>query len=96
MNEIQTKRLAILALIIVFLVIIFGNPHFRRMIAARKTKKILAEKIRKLKRENEILEKRLEELDRDRAGAYYRIAREELGMIKNGENKYRLIEKQKD
>ena len=63
------------------------------MIIYKQNRKILANQIKDMKRENELLEKRLEEFRKTPEKAYYRIAREELGMIKKGEYKYRFIEK---
>ncbi|MEA2081855.1 MAG: septum formation initiator family protein [Elusimicrobiota bacterium] len=92
MNDEQKKKLFYLLAAVVFIVSVFGNQHFRRLLIYRKNKKILQLKIAGLEKKNAALRKQLEMFEKHPEKAYYKIAREEFGMIEPGEIKYRFID----
>jgi len=92
MNDEQKKRLFYLTVVAVFIAAAFGNQHFRRLLIYRKTKKILQMKIADLEKKNAALKKQLEMFEKNPGKAYYKMAREEFGMIEPGEIKYRFID----
>jgi len=92
MNDEQKRRLFYLLAAVVFVASALGNQHFRRLLIYRKNKKILQMKIAGLEKKNAALRKQLEMFEKNPEAAYYKIAREELGMIEPGEIKYRFID----
>ena len=94
-SEEQKRNYFVLALVVAYIVIALGNHHFRRLLVYKKNKKILEAQIAELDEKNRELEKCLEEFEKNPEKVYYRIAREEYGMIKKGELKYRFIDKPK-
>ncbi len=92
MNDEQKKRLFYLLAAVSFVAFAFGNQHFRRLLIYRKNKKILQMKIAELEEKNIALRKQLEMFEKNPRQAYYKIAREEFGMIEPGEIKYRFID----
>jgi len=87
----KRKKIYIAVAIFIFLVIIFGNNHFKRLIIYKKTKKKLEMKLKNLRKENQELEKKIGEFEKNPEKAYFEYARENLGMIKKSEKKYRFI-----
>jgi len=77
---------------VIFAATAFGNQHFKRLLIYKRNKKILRMQITELEKENAALKKQLEMFEQNPKEAYYKIAREEFGMIEPGEIKYRFIE----
>ncbi len=92
MSDEQKRRLFYLVAAAIFIAAAFGNQHFRRLLIYRKNKKILQMKIADLEKKNAVLRKQLEMFEKNAGEAYYKIAREEFGMIEPGEIKYRFID----
>ncbi|MFH1958480.1 MAG: septum formation initiator family protein [bacterium] len=87
------KYLIVLAICLGFIVIALGNQHFRRMIIYRRNRKILITQVEELRKKNEQLSKKIEVFEKNPEKAYYKMAREDFGMIKEGEVKYHFIKK---
>jgi len=87
------KYLIALAICLGFIFIALGNQHFRRMIIYRRNRKILIIQVEEMRKKNEQLSKDIEVFEKNPEKAYYKMAREEFGMIKEGEVKYHFIKK---
>jgi len=87
------RRLIIFAICLAFIVIALGNQHFRRMLVYRRNRKILITQVEELKRKNKKLAARIKAFEKNPEKTYYKMAREEFGMIEKGELKYRFIKK---
>jgi len=81
------KHLIVLAICLGFIVIALGNQHFRRMIIYRRNRKILIKQVERLKNKNDRLEAKIRTFEKNPKKAYYKMAREDFGMIKKGELK---------
>lgn len=89
------KRLIIFVICLAFIIIALGNQHFRRMIVYRRNRKILIAQVEELKRKNKKLAAKIEAFEKNPKKAYYKLAREEFGMIEKGEVKYHFIRTKK-
>jgi cell division protein FtsB len=82
-----------LAALLVYVFIFSRHGYLRRRELARENERLQTE-IEDLKRENERLREELNRLDDPEA--VEKLAREELGLVKDGETVYRFVEKDED
>lgn len=84
------KRIFITVIVLIIIIFFFGNKNFRSLLALHKEKKRLAQYLDVLKDENADIKEKIEMYKND--PEYLEdLAREKLGMIKQGEIKYKFI-----
>jgi cell division protein FtsB len=84
---------AALLAVLVYIFVFSRHGYLRRRELARDNEQLSAE-VEELRHENELLREELERLDDPEA--VEKIAREELGLVKEGETVYRFVEKDEE
>jgi len=89
------RKILILVVIIGILIFLFANKNFQTLLILNKKIVQLKQRIAGLEDENKKLKEDLEAMKND-PEYIESLAREELGLIKPGETKYRFIESQEE
>ena len=89
MVKAQKRKLVLWIMIGLALVILVGNRSFWRLIKAYREKAGLEAALARLAEENQALRRQIYVYEHD-DGAIEKLAREELGLTKEGEIEYRL------
>ena len=89
MTKIQKQKLFFWLVISLAILILVGNKNFWRLVKAYRERASLRQELQKLEAENKELQKDIYLLEHNDQ-AIEKIAREELGMTKNGEIEYRV------
>ncbi|MFO7891400.1 MAG: septum formation initiator family protein [bacterium] len=92
------KRFTWLIYLIIFLIVLIilslGDRGFLKQIQAYKKQSQLQEEIKELQAEKKVLEEKIDQLDKPEI--VEKVAREEYGMAKEGEEVYKVIPADKD
>ncbi|MDD5491522.1 MAG: septum formation initiator family protein [bacterium] len=89
MTKIQKQKLFFWLVIGLAVLVLVGNRNFWRLIKAYRERVSLQHQLKKLETENKELQKNIYLLENSDQ-AIEKIAREELGMTKDGEIEYRV------
>ena len=89
MVKAQKRKLVLWVIIGLALVILTGNRSFWRLIKAYREKAVLEKSLNRLITENQALRQQIYVYEHD-DGAIEKLAREELGLNKEGEIEYRV------